>query len=452
MNIILLSGGSGKRLWPLSNEVRAKQFLKVLETEDGSNISMLQRVFSQLQKTNLEADITIATAPLQVDGIRKQLGEEVSIVVEPERRNTYPAIALALASLIKEGKTTEEAVVLIVPVDVFVREDYFQRFTEMERLVKEKVADIALMGILPTYPSAKYGYIMAEKKIETDTAYIVKKFVEKPSETMAGELIAKGAYWNAGVFAVSVDYVLKQVEKDIGMTTYESILEHYGELENISFDCKVVEKAEKVAMVEYKGAWKDLGTWNTLTEEMNEVCSGKAIMGEGCENTHIVNELAIPIVALGTRDLVIAASPDGVLISDKHKSSYLKPYVESLEERPMYEERRWGEYRVLDYTQYEDRTKSLTKHLMIEEGKGISYQLHRHRDEIWTIVDGEGKLLVDGNVKKVKRGDVAYIVAGQKHALFATKDLHFIEVQIGKELVEDDIERFDWDWEEENEV
>ena len=216
----------------------------------------------------------------------------------------------------------------------------------------------------------------------------------------------------------------------------------------ISFDYKIVENAGRVAMVEYKGKWKDLGTWNTLTEEMDENYLGKTIVGETCENTHVINELAIPIVALGTKNMVIAASPDGILISDKHQSSYLKPYVEEVEERPMYEERRWGEYRVLDYTQYEDKSKSLTKHLMIEKGKSLSYQLHLHRDEIWTIVDGEGQLLLDGVVKEVKRGDVAYIKAGEKHALYATKDIHFIEVQIGKELIEDDIERFEWNWEE----
>ena len=452
MNVIILSGGSGKRLWPLSNEARAKQFLKVLKTENGNNISMLQRVFSQLEKNGLKEKITIATAPLQVDGIRKQLGEDVPIVVEPERKNTYPAIALACASLIKEGKAKETDVVLIVPVDALAKEEYFQCFDRMEKLVREKEADIALMGIAPTYPSAKYGYMMTEKEEGGKNTYKVSKFVEKPSESEAEELIKNGAYWNAGVFAVSIDYVLKQVKEDIGENTYDGILERYGEFENISFDYKVVEKAQKVAMVIYQGAWKDLGTWNTLTEEMSEICSGNVIMGEECENTHIINELAIPIVVLGAKNLVVAASPDGVLISDKHKSSYLKPYVESLEERPMYEERRWGEYRVLDYTQYEDKSKSLTKHLMIEGGKGISYQLHRHRDEIWTIVDGEGKLLIDGTIRDVKRGDVAYIVAGQKHALFATKDLHFIEVQIGKELVEDDIERFDWDWEKEQEV
>lgn len=447
MNVILLSGGSGKRLWPLSNEARAKQFLKVLKTEEGQNISMLQKVFSQLKGADIDADITIAAASLQVDSIRRQLGNEVPLVVEPERRNTYPAIVLAMAALLKEGKVKKEDVVLVVPVDVWANEEYFRCFTKMQKLVEEKKADIALLGIYPTYPSAKYGYICV-KKDEMSDVRMAEAFIEKPSEEKAEEYIKSGAFWNAGVFAVSVEYVLNEAKKEISDVSYEAVLKNYGRLENISFDYKLVEKAEKVAMVEYKGEWKDLGTWNTLTEEMEETCSGKTIVGEECENTHIINELAIPIVALGTKDLVIAASPDGILVSDKHKSSYLKPYVETLEERPMYEERRWGEYRVLDYTQYEDKSKSLTKHLMIEKGKCISYQRHLHRDEIWTIVDGWGRLLIDGEEKNVKRGDVAYIKAGEKHALYACEDLHFIEVQIGKELIEDDIERFEWNWED----
>lgn len=449
MNVILLSGGSGKRLWPLSNEARAKQFLKVLKTEDGKSVSMLQKVFAQLQEADINAHITVATASLQVDSIRKQLGSDISLVVEPERRNTYPAIALACASLLKEGKAEREDVVLIMPVDVSAQKAYFERFKAMHKSVSEKKSDLALLGIKPTYPSAKYGYIMTDRtSLKEDGAYRVASFEEKPTEEKARKLIENGAFWNAGVFAVSIGYVLDIVAKEIEDVSYESILANYSKLENISFDYKVVEKANNISMVEYEGGWKDLGTWNTLTEEMDDICLGKSIVGEECENTHIVNELSIPIVALGTKDVVIAASPDGILVSDKHKSSYLKPYVETLEERPMYEERRWGEYRVLDYTQYEDKSKSLTKHLMIEKGKSISYQCHLHRDEIWTIVDGNGKLLIDGHIKEVKRGDVAYIVAGQKHALYATKDLHFIEVQIGKELIEDDIERFDWNWEE----
>lgn len=450
MNVVLLSGGSGKRLWPLSNEARAKQFLKVLKNKDGKNISMLQRVFEQLQEADIDANITVAATSLQVDSLRKQLGNEVSLVVEPERRNTYPAIALACASLLREGKADRDDVILIMPVDVWAEKTYFECFKTMQTVVAEKKAELALLGIKPTYPSAKYGYITTtgEKTIDNIGTYKVKTFEEKPTEERAKSLIDDGAYWNAGVFAVSIGYILDKVKTELQDVSYDFIFSHYSELENISFDYKIVEKAENVAMVEYDGTWKDLGTWNTLTEEMSEECTGKVIAGEQCENTHIINELSIPIVTLGTQNLVIAASPDGILISDKHKSSYLKPYVEMVEERPMYEERRWGEYRVLDYTQYEDKSKSLTKHLMIEQGKCISYQKHMHRDEIWTVVDGEGKLLIDGVVKEVKRGDVAYIVAGQKHALFATKDLHFIEVQMGKELIEDDIERFEWNWEE----
>ena len=367
MNVILLSGGSGKRLWPLSNEARAKQFLKVLKTEDGENISMLQKVFGQILEADIDANITIAAAQQQVDSIRKQLGMATTLVVEPERRNTYPAIALSVAYLLKERKVSLDEVVLIMPVDVSAKEAYFKSFYKMKQAVMEHSANLALLGIKPTYPSAKYGYILPQKEqVLEKEIYKVQSFEEKPTEEKAAGLIKEGAFWNAGVFAVSVGYVLEVVKKEIEDVSYESILENYSKLENISFDYKVVEKADKVVMVEYDGQWKDLGTWNTLTEEMEEQYSGKTIVGEECENTHIINELSIPIVALGTRDLVIAASPDGILVSDKHKSSYIKPYVESVEGRPMYEERRWGEYRVLDYTQYEDKSKSLTKHLMIE--------------------------------------------------------------------------------------
>lgn len=446
MNVILLSGGSGIRLWPLSNEARAKQFLKVLKDDNGENVSMLQRVFSQLKKANIDARITITAAMWQIDSIRRQLGNEVSLVVEPERRNTYPAIALACASLLKEKKASREETVLVVPVDVWADESYFENFQNMKEAKESQGADLALLGIKPTYPSAKYGYICIDEKNSKEAR--VKRFVEKPSESRALELIEEGAYWNAGVFAVSIGYVLDQVKKELGEDSYDFILKNYGKLEHTSFDYHIVENARNVVMVKYLGEWKDLGTWNTLTEEMEEQYTGKVTAALGCENTHVINELEIPIVTLGVQNLVIAASYDGILVSDKQKSSYIKPYVERLETRPMYEERRWGEYKVLDYTQYEDRSKSLTKHLMIEKGKSISYQRHLYRDEIWTIVDGQGKLLVDGNIREVKRGDVAYIMAGEKHALMATKDLHFIEVQIGKELIEDDIERFDWNWEQ----
>lgn len=175
-----------------------------------------------------------------------------------------------------------------------------------------------------------------------------------------------------------------------------------------------------------------------MTEEMEEECIGLVTMGEDTVHTNVINELAIPIVVLGAKDMIVAASPDGILVADKQKSSYLKSYVNGINERPMFEERRWGNYKVLDYIQYEDGTKSLTKHLTIKAGESISYQRHHVRDEIWTIVDGTGDLLIDGHIRNVRRGDVAYITKGQKHAMEAHEgcDLHFIEVQIGTELAE----------------
>lgn len=445
MNIILLSGGSGKRLWPLSNDTRSKQFLKLLTNEHGEYESMVQRVYGQIEKAGIQANIVVATGASQIDSIRRQLGNSVDIVIEPSRRDTFPAIALACSYLYSEKGIKKEEPVIVLPVDPFVELHYFYTLMKMEQAVKDGQADMILMGIEPTEPSSRYGYIIPEKKA-VDTPVHVVQFKEKPEEELAKQLIAQGAVWNGGVFAFQLGYVLSILEKNANITNYQDLQKNYEILEKTSFDYAVAEKADSVAMILYKGSWKDLGTWNTLTEEMKDSCVGSVIMGEDCENTHIVNELSIPVVALGTKDLVIAASPDGILVSDKEKSSSLKPYVEKMNLRPMFEERFWGEYKVLDYTQYGDDIKSLTKHLIIQKGKNISYQIHHNRDEIWTIVDGTGELLIDDHIRNVRRGDVAYIVKGQKHAIRAVTDLHLIEVQIGNELTEEDIIRFDWNW------
>ncbi|NMA49006.1 MAG: cupin domain-containing protein, partial [Tissierellia bacterium] len=301
-------------------------------------------------------------------------------------------------------------------------------------------ANLVLMGIKPTYPSAKYGYIIPSKD------GTVERFQEKPSEEYADKLIQEGAMWNGGVFAFKLKYMLNIAKKYADFATFEEIRAKYSDLPKISFDYEVVEKESSIAMIEYRGLWKDLGTWNTLTEVMDSKALGKVILADTCNNTHVINELDIPVTVLGINDAVVAASPDGILVSDKGESSYLKPYVEKIQQRPMYEEREWGEYKVLDYVVYGDGTSSLTKSLFIRAGKSISYQSHAIRDEIWTIVDGTGDLLIDGHIRNVRRGDVAYITKGQKHAIRATSDLRLIEVQIGLELVETDIERYNWQW------
>jgi len=315
----------------------------------------------------------------------------------------------------------------------------------MDDAVQSGVAELVLMGIQPTYPSEKYGYIVPVNNREQEPVR-VERFTEKPSVKDAEALLAIGAVWNGGVFAFRLGWLMDTVQTQTPFSDYSDLLQRYTELHKNSFDYEVVEKANSIAMVSYRGIWKDLGTWNTLTEQMESERIGNCVSGEDTVSTHIINELEIPVVALGTKNLVIAASPDGILVSDKAKSSYLKPYVDQMDCRPMYEERRWGEYKVLEYTTFGENQRSLTKRLRINAGQNISYQSHRQRDEIWTFIEGIGELLLDGHIRNVRCGDVAYITKGMKHAIRAISDLYIIEVQIGEELTEEDIERFDWDW------
>ena len=440
MNIILLSGGSGKRLWPLSNEVRAKQFLKIFKKPDGSHESMVQRMYRMILDVDKTSAVTIATSEDQVALIKSQLGENVGISVEPCRRDTFPAIALATAYLHESQRIDKNEAVVVCPVDPFVERDYFIMLGKLQTLSEKGEANISLIGVEPTYPSEKYGYILP-KTIEELS--VVETFKEKPDVKKAEQYISQGALWNAGVFGFKLNYVL-DIAKDIfGTSSYQELYDNYENLNKISFDYAVVEKEPKIQVMRFSGEWKDLGTWNTLTEAMSDEVAGNAIVAD-CENTHVINELQIPLIALGTKNLAIAATPDGILVTDKNTSDKLKNYVS--DQRPMYEKRAWGEYQVLDYRIQEDRQNFLTKHLIITPGKHISYQRHSHRNEMLIFVDGTGKLVIDDVIKQIGRGDTAYIKAGMKHAIKADTELHIIEVQLGDELIEDDIVRLDYDW------
>jgi mannose-1-phosphate guanylyltransferase len=443
MKIILLSGGSGKRLWPLSNEARSKQFLRILECPDGGRESMVQRVVRQIKASKLTDEIIFATSVSQQDIITNQLGEDITIVTEPCRRDTFPAIALATSFLSKEMKCNRDEVVVVMPCDSYTEAHYFDSIRTMAKAVEADVADLVLMGIKPTYPSSKYGYVVPESG--SGNIYKVNRFTEKPDVPTAEQLIAQNAFWNGGVFAFKLGYLTEIVDRYIQADSFTEICNRYQEFPKISFDYEVAEKAKSVAVVVYDGEWKDLGTWNTLTDELRDHTVGNVIL-DASENTHVINELELPIMCIGAKNMVVAASCDGILISEKAKSENIKSFADQLTRRPMYEERRWGEYKVIDTVECSDGHKALTKQLVIKAGKSISYQLHNHRDEVWTFVDGEGLLALDGKVQRVMRGDVINIKRGTKHAVKAITDLRIIEVQSGDTLIEEDILRFDWSW------
>lgn len=462
MHIILLSGGSGTRLWPLSNDTRSKQFLKLLPVEGSDKKeSMIQRVVRQIRQSGLDATLTVATSYNQKDTVISQLGSDIDIVVEPSRRNTFPAICLACEYLDKIKQVPSDEVVVVMPCDPYTDLEYFDCIKDMTESVSKNSIDLILMGITPTYPSTKYGYLIpdiSDRGLSDKRGYPnthaeqtlnllpIKTFIEKPTVENAEKLIDEGAYWNGGVFAFKLKYILNIAEKFIRSNSFDEFFKNYSEFPKISFDYEVAEKANSIGMIPYMGEWKDLGTWNTLTDELPNAQYGNVTTDETIANTHIFNELEIPILCLGTKNLIVAASPDGIIISEKNKSENVKHYAEQLKSRPMYEERRWGNYRVLHTAEYPDGFSILTKELTLNPGCSISYQRHKYRDEIWTIVDGEGEIVIDGKRKSVKRGDTITIYKNQLHALRSSSLLTFIEIQMGKNLVEEDIERYNYNW------
>lgn len=437
MNIVLLSGGSGKRLWPLSNDVRSKQFIKIFKDANGGYESMVQRVYRQIKKIDTEATVTIATSKTQVSAIHNQLGEHVGISVEPCRRDTFPAIVLATAYLHDvQGIGLDEAVI-VCPVDPYVNDDYFEALKKLEEQAEQGEANLVLMGIEPTYPSEKYGYIIPMSKDETA---MVKTFKEKPTQEVAKEYIAQGALWNGGVFAYKLSYVLHKAHELIEFTDYYDLFAKYDTLKKISFDYAVVEKEDKIQVQRFSGEWKDLGTWNTLTEAMEECAVGKAIMNEECDNVHVINELDIPVLCMGLKDVVVSASSEGILVSDKEQSSYIKPFVDKFDGQVMFAEKSWGDYRVLDV-----ENESIIVKVTLNPGHKMNYHSHERRDEIWNVISGTGKVIVDGMEQFVNAGDVITMQAGCKHTVIAETELKLIEVQIGKDITVNDKKKYEMD-------
>lgn len=426
MNIILLSGGSGKRLWPLSNEVRSKQFIKIFRNTNGGYESMTQRMYRKIRSIDKSAKVTIATSKSQISEIHNQLGGNVSISVEPCRRDTFPAIVLAASYLHEIEGISEKEPVVVCPVDPYVNDDYFESLERLSAIAQIGNANLTLLGIEPTYPSEKYGYIIPAVRDEMSR---VIAFKEKPDEKTAKEYLKKGALWNGGIFAFQLGYILRRAHELLNFIDYADLLEKYDSLPRISFDYAVVEKEKSINVLRFHGIWKDLGTWNTLSEAMDERIIGKAIVDDTCKNTHVINNLDVPILVMGLKNAVVSASPDGILVSDKHMSSYIKPYVAKIEQPVRYAEKSWGSFQVLDV-----ESESMTIKVTLMPGHHMNYHSHEHRDEVWIIISGLGRTIVDGMEQTVKTGDVITMQAGCRHTVIADTELQLIEVQMGKEI------------------
>lgn len=434
INIILLSGGSGKRLWPLSNDIRSKQFIKIFKTGDGYE-SMVQRVYRQIKEVMQEAIVTIATSRTQVSAIRNQLGEGIGISVEPCRRDTFPAIALATAYLHDVQGVGEDESVVVCPVDPYVNTDYFVAIRELWNLAERGKTNLTLMGINPTYPSEKYGYIIPKSKEKVSK---VSEFVEKPDSVRAQEYINSGGLWNGGVFAYKLKYVLERAHELLDFNDYAELFSKYETLDKISFDYAVAEQESDIDVLRFEGQWKDIGTWNTFTEAMEENAIGNVRFDKVCENVHAINELGVPMLVIGLKNIVVSASPQGILVSDKEYSSSIKPFIDVIDQQIMFAEKSWGYFRVLDVGR-----DSMTIKVMLNPGHNMNYHSHERRDEVWTVVSGTGKTIVDGMEQQVKAGDVIVMEAGCKHTIFAETELQLIEIQLGVDISVSDKKKYE---------
>lgn len=436
MNIILLSGGSGKRLWPLSNNIRSKQFIKILKNDDGDYESMVQKIYRKLLSFNKKSKIVVATSKNQVSVLHNQFGKDIGISVEPERRDTFPAILLAAVYMKEKMNVREDEVITVCPVDPCVDDIYFSTLKEMNNLVKE-TGDLVLMGIEPTKPSEKFGYIIPQNKNRFSK---VKLFKEKPNLKMAEEYIKSGALWNGGVFAFRLEFILRKAHEFVEFDSYQDLYKKYNQLDRVSFDFAIVEKEKNAWVIRCGGTWHDLGTWDELTDVIEENVIGNAILNDTCDNVHIINELDIPMICVGLKDIVAIASLDGILISDRKQSAQIKPYVDRLDQIARYQEKSYGVFRIIDIGE-----QSMTIKVDMDAGKHMNYHSHDYRDEVYTVIEGEGRIILDNIVQMVSPGKIAIIPAGVKHTVIADTDLKLIEVQLGKKISINDKRIFEWD-------
>lgn len=332
MKLVLLSGGSGTRLWPLSSSIRSKQFLQVLPAPDGGRESMLQRIWRQLSAAGLNQEAYIATSSGQETLIRKQLGAAMPpIIIEPRRRDTFPAVCLASAYLHSVEKISPDETVIVLPVDAYVGEDFFYKLSELDDALRHSGAEIALLGARPSEPSEKYGYIVPAnspdslvRTRENQTYIHVDGFVEKPDRMSAERLLEQQAMWNCGIFAFRLCDLLNRLVSAGFPADYAELQKQYHFLPKSSFDVEVLEGNSRLICVPYLNAWKDLGTWNTLSEELASSVLGWGQIGANSLNCQIVNELDIPVMLVGLDDVIVVAGPGGILVARKDAADQLK--------------------------------------------------------------------------------------------------------------------------------
>ncbi len=419
MKMILLCGGGGKRLWPISNNVHSKQFAQLFDDGNGNYRSMLEHAISEIREIDPDVQVTIAAGRVQTEEVRSQLGFDVSLTEEPSRRNTFPAISLAASYLKDHDHVDPQEPIVIFSVDSYADRSFYESLFSLGEILDDGNTNLVLMGIEPTSPSDKYGYIIPAS---SDEVSAVRAFREKPDTETAKKYIEEHhALWNAGVFACRLEYLLRRADIVFGSSSYANLLQRYPELKQISFDYAVVEKEPNIAVKRYNGTWTDAGTWTGMSSLLKNKDIGQVVRDDQCEDTLIVNHLDFPILAMGVKNLVIAASRDGILVAEKDRIPDLKTVVDDVWLEPRVIGKRYGGKEVLHRSE-----SSETSLLTIRAGSSVTIKTDIGVRKTLTVLHGAGE--------KMKPGTIFTIQDGEKWQINADTDIQLIETMIEFEI------------------
>lgn len=454
---LILAGGSGSRLWPLSRELYPKQLLNIQNSE-----SLLQATFLRLKECMPSDNIISITGVKHAPNVRFQLSsltENPLVLSEPIAKNTAPAIVLATKYI--SEKTNNDPVILVVPSDHMIKDAklFLETVKEGEKIAKEGC--IVTFGIKPTYPETGFGYVNISD-VKVHAGYKVNRFVEKPNEQLAKEYIEDGNYfWNSGIFMFKASTLLNEAQKcspDIYSLlnnfdfsdSNEIPFTEFDKMPNISIDYAVMEKSDKIALVQLKSDWNDLGSWKSIYDVSKKDENGNVKIGHvldvDSKNSFAYSSSKL-VATIGLEDVIVVETEDAILACKADKAQEVKKVYDTLKNqndnaykvhKTVY--RPWGYYTVLG-----EGKGFLTKMIQVNPGQKLSVQSHNHRSEHWVVLEGTAKVVLEGKEHILSPGHSVDIAVKEIHSLQNPYDevLKIVEVQKGDLLIEEDIVRYE---------
>ncbi len=453
---IILAGGSGSRLWPISRELYPKQLLNL-----NSDKSLLQATFQRLKSFTPEENIISITNTKHTSNVRMQLSELTQspiILSEPVAKNTAPAIAVCTKYVMQ--KSNSDPIIIVVPSDQFIKDNIkFQNTVEKgEKLAQEGF--IVTFGIEPSYPETGFGYINTGDKL--GEGFKVKEFVEKPELETAKRYLKEGTYfWNSGIFMFKASVFLKEAEKhapeiinilnEFNFAKSDEIpFVNFDKMPNISVDYAVMEKSNKIALIKLESDWNDLGSWKSIYDISNKDKNGNVFIGHALDKdskNSFVYASSKLVATIGLEDTIIVETEDAILACKKDQAQNVKHIYNTLKEqndnthlvhKTVY--RPWGFYTVIAQGE-----GFLTKIIHVNPGQKLSLQSHNYRSEHWVTLTGKAKVVLEGKELILSSGHSVDIPLKAVHSLQNPfeEDLEVIEIQKGDPLIEEDIIRYE---------